>query len=109
MKDEKKLISILDCNKSIILTAKFKPNEIRTIHIGNINGYFNYFLINKGIFIYIGYSANLAQRLCSHKGGFEFDEIIVIKYKNKKSAFLYEKYYIKYFNPKHNFKYCKLL
>jgi len=89
-------------NKSIISYEDFNPKELKTKHSGTIQGHYNYFLFEKDEIVYIGSSSNLVSRILTHKMYINFDRVLILKYKKRKTAFSWEVKLIKYFQPKLN-------
>ena len=93
-------------NEDVVATAFMDSNEL-TNRLEILNGIpFNYILGYNGVVVYVGYSSKLCIRLFQHKwSNKEFDEIILIEFKDKKSALKMERELIKINKPKYNVQY----
>ena len=87
------------------LRVKISRDEI-TYELRQVNGrFFNYGLVCNEEVGYIGYSANLYNRLTQHKYSRQFDSVIILEFDSEREARINERFMIKESKPKSNIQY----
>jgi hypothetical protein len=97
----------MNLSQLIDVIAKKSYHELHSFNVtwNQYKGrFFVYFLMHKGLIIYIGHSQNLYERIVCHKQRFEFDRFALIEYSTYNESLIEERFWINYHKPIYNVK-----